>query len=454
MIKLPEEICLVSQAKAVAEKWYKWVGKQLEFIPTKYTAEVPTMAVDSVGRLYINPEFVLTGNDGKPFSVESIAYVLLHEDFHLFLDHPERREALLPNASAEQCLAWNIGCDLVIQQMLDSHDQHRPAGTVCLADCQERWPALEPNCTAERYYSVIWQGMQDEKQKGRDPQDEGDGEGEGQNEGDGAGGKGDEQSQDGADGGSTGDKPGPLDPSNSGSSSDGIPRDYEDEQDLGSVGANLSRLQEVRENLPEVSQSGIGSVAGTIRQMLDNKLVRQPDPFDTLRSIVARATVAQEGSPEETYRRRGRRQEFDDLPIKGYVYHQPECSIIIDTSGSMCCHDRTKRALTAISQGCARVRRPRVVAWDYGLQSDDYLTSADKFVWSGCGGTDMAEAVLYTAKEHNPDCIVLVTDGGTGYPEKPTRMPLVVALVAHDGPPPPSWAKTVDLTKGGKVNVG
>jgi hypothetical protein len=303
--------------------------------------------------------------------------------------------------------------------------------------------------------------MQDERQKGREPQGEGEGDGdssgqsgEGQGEGDSSGQSGEGQSQDGADSGTGSDKPGPLDPRNSGSSSDGKTREYEDEQDIGSVGANLTRLQEVRESLPEVSKSGIGTVAGTIRQMLDNRLVRQPDPFDTLRSIVSRATVAQEGNPEETYRRRGRRQESDDLPVMGHVYHTPQCSIIIDTSGSMCSQERTQRALTAIAQGCARVRNPRVVAWDWGLQSDDYLTSPKNFKWSGCGGTDMAEAVVYTAKKHNPDCIVLVTDGGTRYPEKPTTMPLVVALVAHDGAPPPRWAKTVDLTKGGRANVG
>ena len=461
MVTLEKHIVLVSQAKEKAKEWYHWCGVALDFTPTYYTDKVPTAAVDEVGRMYINPEFICNFN-GKPMSPEMVAWVMLHEHFHNFLDHAERRQTYVPHANQQNLEAWNIAADLVIQQMLDQYDRYRPEGTVNYDDCKERWPKVTPNCTVERYYSVILEGMQEEAKtppppppppRGRpdDDTDIGIPGDDGGNQSDGETGE-DDDNQNHSGGKPDDSQSEPTSDIPGSSSADGVQRDYEEERDLGSVGSNLSRLEEVRQSLSEDESIGQGSTAGNVRQMLNNKLVHQPDPFDKLRNVVARSVTAREGNPEETYRKRSRRQTDDDLPIKGNIYYQPECTIVIDTSGSMTSRARTERAMTAIAQGCQRVRNPRVIAWDAELQGDGRIASPANFQWSGCGGTDMTGALLYAAKEHKPDCIVLVTDGGTRWPDKPLNCPLIVALVANDGYPPP-WAQTVDLTKGGKINV-
>jgi predicted metal-dependent peptidase len=66
------------------------------------------------------------------------------------------------------------------------------------------------------------------------------------------------------------------------------------------------------------------------------------------------------------------------------------------------------------------------------------------FEWVGNGGTDMTAAIEQEDKEHRPDAIVLITDGETDWPTKPTRARLIIALCANcTYSTPPAWAKVV-----------
>lgn len=446
MHKLPSHIVKLSQAKQIARKWYKWIGIYLETIPTQYTEKVPTMAVDNVGRLYVNPEFV------EGLKVEEVAYVLLHEICHNLLDHAARRQRALASPNDKALLVWNIAADLCVQQLLSKYDSYRPDGTVNIHDAMRDNLALRPNMSTERYFTLMFNSDDDHSDvydepfgQTQEPQDNAE-----------QGGSGEQdpsqpsQGEPEASGGS--DKPG-TPRSIGGSSADGVPRDYEGERDLASAGKNLAKLQEVRKELSDDPEVGRGTEAGQIKQALDNRLCPQPDPFDRLKSIVSQSMPSDVGTENWTYRKRGRLTECDDLPKAGVERLAPRCTIVVDTSGSMCSRERTIRAMTAISQGCARVKKPRVIAWDASLADDKELTCHTQFDWSGCGGTDMSEAVQYAAKlTPRPDAIVLVTDGGTPWPQNPLAMPLIVALVADDGTPP-DWAITVDLTKGGTSNV-
>jgi predicted metal-dependent peptidase len=125
----------------------------------------------------------------------------------------------------------------------------------------------------------------------------------------------------------------------------------------------------------------------------------------------------------------------------------PECSIIIDTSGSM--KGTEMKCFKAIADGLRRVHRPRVIAFDATLQSAKRITSLEQFQFQGYGGTDMTAAIEEEDKNHRPDCIVLVTDGETNWPSRRTRARLIVALVKGKAgySVPPSWARVVDLTK-------
>jgi hypothetical protein len=67
----------------------------------------------------------------------------------------------------------------------------------------------------------------------------------------------------------------------------------------------------------------------------------------------------------------------------------------------------------------------------------------DDFVLVGGGGTDMRVPIAHAEKEHKPDCIVLVTDTETPWPDSPTKAQLIVAAT-RDGDVP-GWATKVRI---------
>jgi|688.fasta_scaffold06991_13 predicted metal-dependent peptidase len=488
MVKLPQHVIDICKAKDVAQDFMPYTGRYLEGVPTVFDERVPTMAVDDCGRLYVNPNWL------SQWSPEQNGYVLLHEMLHNLLDHAARREAFLPNPTQEQLETWNEAADLCIQQILEPWDKHRPGESVNLKDFMARVPGIQRGMSTEKYYGILWAHKQKPKgptpppppgggsppPRGGFPGCPGNGQGDEQDDqspGQGSGQSGDEQDdtanglpkpkapnipQQNGNGGPKQDdgqgKPkGKQQHKSSGSASDGIPQDYELPKDLGSVGANLARLQEVlqaMEDDPQLTTRGSGM--GTVKQAISRKFVRVPDPFEELKAIVGRATAAPTGLPERTFRRMNRRQEHDDLPIAGEIKLFPECVIVVDTSGSMGnpqVSGRVAKAMAAIAHGVRRLQQPRVICWDDGLQNDRTISSIKEFKWEGGGGTSMAAAVEMADRKYRPDAIVLVTDCGTDWPDKPTRSRLIVAMVAKDCPPP-KWAKTVDLTREAPAHVG
>lgn len=447
MVKLPPHVIAASRAKDAARKFMPYLGSYLEGIPTTFTAEVETMAVDDCGRLYINPDWASQWSDDQN------GWCLLHEVSHNFLDHAERRRALIPTPNEDQLEAWNIAADIAIQQMLVQFDQHRPQDTWSLKLAMERYPGIVANMSTERMYGIIYTARQG---KGRGPGGQPGNQPSQNPPGNGSGPPGNLPGQNPPGNGSG--KPGKQPHGKSGSASDGMNQPYELNKDLASVGANMQRMQEAADAMDADPSSTRGVGGGMMRRAINVKLRRQPDPFEQLKAIVGRSTASPMGAPEPSYRKRNRRQECDDLPLRGEFKFMPECVIIVDTSGSMGSgpkSDRVARAMTAVAQGLRKVHRPRVIAWDGRLQEDKRIGNLKQFQWVGGGGTSMEAAVEYADTKYKPEAIVLVTDGETAYPDKPTRGRLIVALV--DGSTRgsvPRWAKFVDLTKEAPRHVG
>lgn len=439
-VTLPPHIVAISKAKEVAQTWMKYLGGYLEGCPTIFDTRVPTMGVDSCGRLYVNPDWC------QQWTAEQNAYVLLHEMCHNMLAHADRRQQFLPNATPEQLRVWNEAADLCIQQILQQWDNHRPKPSVELSN-YPHVPGMVPDLSTERYYGLLWNNGQPQQPKSR-PNPNGQ-PGQPSNNPGQPGDEGDGDSQPGQTNGSGAPANGKQPHGQSGSASDGVKQEYELDSDLTSTAANLARLEEVRTQMESDGSIGRGSGAGQLKQSLNVRLRRQPDPFDQLKAIVGKETASPVGVDEYTYRRLSRMQQHDDFPMRGVIKMNPECVIVLDTSGSMGAGprgDRVSRALTAIAQGVRRLRNPRVISWDGRLRGDKRCESIKDFDWVGGGGTSMEEAVKYADEKYRPDCIVLVTDCGTCWPDKPTRARMVVAAVALDSPVP-AWARLVDLTK-------
>jgi predicted metal-dependent peptidase len=429
----------LTKAKMLARSWMPYLSHILNSMRTYVGKDVPTMAVDEHGRLYVNEDWI------GSLPVKQVAYVLLHEVMHVVLSHAKRRKVAIPVPDQEQCYWWNIAADLCIQQMLARH--HRGDEPEVGVKLEGEWqgvkfrdiPGLRPGMTTEAYFGILLDYFR--KQRKKDPAG-GSGEQEGDQQPDQQGdGQGDEQDQQG---GGQPAEPQPLDPTQCGSGSDGIRRDYEKPSRLADEAVMQGKLQELEQRLEEAERSSPGSTPGEMRMAVTARLHPQPDPFDQLRGIVARSVASPLGAEEHTYRRMHRRQPDNCARLRGVVRMAPECSVILDPSGSRCGGGIQERAMTAIAQGLRKVQRPRVVCFDTQVQDARRISSMKDFQWCGCGGTDMTTAIEQEDREQRPDAIVLITDGETHWPSQPTRARLIIALVSHPHySQPPAWAKVV-----------
>lgn len=94
------------KAKFILYKKYPFFGLLLTKLKTVITRDIPTMAVDRIGNIYINPEFVLNDLDQ-----DEVTGVLAHETFHIanltFFRQRGRIHKL-----------WNIATDYIMNRDL------------------------------------------------------------------------------------------------------------------------------------------------------------------------------------------------------------------------------------------------------------------------------------------------------------------------------------------------
>lgn len=370
------------------------------------TKSVDTMAVDKCGRLYINQEFA------ESISVDQFCYCLLHEMLHIVANHVKRFDEV-DGCTKHDLTVWNYAVDLSVQQKLATeYGESEPDGIITIdgtiPGTNTKWldvPGLGRNMTCEKYYELIHPLC---------PIGGGDG----------------------------GNRNQVLDPAKSGSNSGGCSQPYE----LTSDGTQQSMVESHVSMVDRDMERQIvmeGTLAGEVKKELDCRLRPQPDPYPILTRTCARSVRSPLGQPLSTYRIMNRRQQPGQARRRGFDYIGPECSIIIDTSGSM--QGLESRAFTAIAQGLKSVSSPRVIAFDTEIQSAKRMTCAKNFEFVGYGGTAMDKAIIMEDEEHRPDAMVVVTDGMTAWPAKPTRARLVVVLVGRlRSRPVPSWAKVVD----------
>jgi len=298
----------------------------------------------------------------------------------------------------------------------------------------------------------------DRKKKGKqevevDATDDGD-DGDGEQEGDAA-------DQEGTDGSGDAESDRPLDPwedmnpVGGGSCSDGMPRDYEEEpNDNWDSFIEDQLLEAVEKEIEKADQpwsGGRGTVPGCLKETISSKLRPQPNPFDKLRAACGLAAANPRGKPDFTYQRPNRRQAGmpSGLILKGQRKYSPKAVVILDSSGSMTQQCRVK-CLNVVAQGLKAVGDFRVIVGDTMVRLDERFTSMpSSFEFKGGGGTCMTTLIKYAEEKHHPDVIVLATDGGTGWPDKPTKAQLLVALTQDAYVP--KWATTVRIPDEGRA---
>lgn len=101
----------VSKAKSLLILDHPFFGTAVSKRPIIYTDTVPTAAMAGTGQMYINPEFIETGLEGKPLTNRQVMFLLAHEALHYMLCHSLRM-------GHRSGAAWNVACDKVINDTL------------------------------------------------------------------------------------------------------------------------------------------------------------------------------------------------------------------------------------------------------------------------------------------------------------------------------------------------
>jgi predicted metal-dependent peptidase len=419
-----------------------WRAEALELMP--YMASIllnlrpvnapglGTFACDQHYRLYIDFDAV------SKMSPQFCAQALLHECAHLFAHDAERAEE--HGVPRNGRMTFNVAADCA------NNDDLIDAGCTALAE-----HAMQPSTigadkyqTAEFYYDHL------KDLEESDPQ------------------SGDDKSQGGGEGDSDGD--GNASPSwggcGSASGGESAPCELDEENDLdGHAPAATSGEKQIHDisvasDIRDRASKQPGSVPGGLVERASQILKPAEVNWRTVLSRCVRRSVAsRNGEYDVTYSRRSRRLGY--IPYgNGRVVRPgsespiPNLVVVRDTSGSM--GEVELQVVTNEVEGIAKqlgIRDENLVVLDVDVivqATRKYRRAEDLAVVAGRGGTDMAKGILQASElRPTPSAIVVITDGATGWPDEPIRIPVVACIVGNteytsrwETPP---WIKRVDV---------
>jgi predicted metal-dependent peptidase len=196
-------------------------------------------------------------------------------------------------------------------------------------------------------------------------------------------------------------------------------------------------------------QRSRGTVPGGWQRWATAVLEPTIDWRRALAGAVREAAAWASGAVDYTYRRPSRRA----AAMRGVVLPTlrqpvPRVAVVVDTSGSMAEEDlrdamgEITGVLRAVGIGGNRIT---VLACDADVHATRRVSSVDQVVLAGGGGTDMRVGIEAALRgPETPHVVVVLTDGGTPWPDAPPSSARVIAaLIGADPLPPPAWIETV-----------
>ncbi len=356
-----------------------------------------TFAVDEALRLYVDGEAL------DRWSIEEAAGVLLHEVGHVIRDHAGRARVI--GVTFDSSRRWNVAADAELNDDLVADGVKLPDGGGVLPSAL----GLPPGRLAEFYFHHLTDDMSDSTDCGS-----------------------------GCHGQETMEEPGAgpigLQP--------------------GMSGAEMLVLRRrVADEIMLQAGTTPGSSAGGWTRWAEATLDPQLDWRTVLSGLIRQTIASVSGRVDYSYARPSRRR-VNRVVLAAMRQPLPVVSIVVDVSASI--GDDELAVAWSEVHGCLRaigVRRDllRVYATDVETTRIDDITN-HKVALSGGGGTDLRAGIeVALTDKPRPGVIVVLTDGFTPWPERPTPVPLVVGLfpvpegfVSHR-PEPPSWAAIVDI---------
>jgi predicted metal-dependent peptidase len=371
--------------------------------------QVPTMAVDQHWRCYVSPAFV----DRTP--LEELAGVWVHEVSHLLRDHHGRSErvALARGLTGPgERLRMNIAADCEINDDVYGEGLPPPDGAIHPANLR-----LRPGELMEDYLLQFRLGPYTQHLAWLD----------------------------------------------CGSGVDAQLREW----DLGPDDAHGLTPQERDAVRFRVAQAVIGRPGNASKgwQRWAEQAFHPPQPWrDLLAGAVRSAATSSGASDDYTYGRPSRRAaSLPGIVLPSMRRRPPRVCVIIDTSESVT-NAELGSAMLEVAAICRAVGGRRdlltVLTCDVAAHIAHPLCQAEGIPLLGGGGTDLRAGFARALRTSpRPDVIVALTDGQTPWPERRPPCRTVVGLFPRRNtarwpddadpdyvpPPPPDWARVVDI---------
>ena len=97
-----------------------------------------------------------------------------------------------------------------------------------------------------------------------------------------------------------------------------------------------------------------------------------------------------------------------------------------------------------------RGNRVTVLACDADVHAVTRVVKTEQVELAGGGGTDMRVGIAAALRSPDrPQIVVVLTDGGTPWPDEPTACRLIAGLIGPNPPLPPAWVESVHITPTG-----
>ncbi|MGB7979737.1 MAG: VWA-like domain-containing protein [Candidatus Nanopelagicales bacterium] len=423
------------------------------------TEQVAKMATDLAWRLYVNPQWLL---DPVP-DIAEVGRELAHQIWHLLADHGGRAHDL--GVSGATSRAWRAAADVTIHPILESlprephtagpvasrsaapvgragHRAH-PGGAGTPAHVMAAREAafgdqhvvvsatslgLPPGLSAEEYFAMLSGLPAAGAEPDVDPAWE-------------------------SGGGDQGSGPDPS----CGSGCDGLHRRYELPETAEQGGLSAVAGAAIRRTVAISMRDSVGqgSLPGQWQRWVEQVLDPIVDWRNVLHAAVRRGLGWAHGHTDYTYTRISRRQAGAGPVILPALRRPvPRVGIVVDTSGSVD-DGLLAQALGEIDGvlGTLGVPDPQVsvLAVDAAVQTVSAIRSARAIPLAGGGGTNMSLGIA-AAQELRPrvEVIIVLTDGWTDWPARPTPVPVIAVLIGRERaalPSTPDWIQRVECVR-------
>jgi len=457
----------IAAAIDILSRRFPYLRTFIMTVPIIESHNVPTMAASEDWKIYYNPDFV------NETPLEQIVGTFYHEIDHCLKDHAGRFRKQFNNP-IERTIA-NIAVDLETNNRVLDDGLKLPDG----AALPEMF-GLPKGLLAEEYYKELLRqandvinqikqqmkdkmgqmGSGDVSSECRDNSDStddtasaSDGSNQQKNGGKDKKNKGDKASKSdqgnndkkGDDGDNEENQGGDVHDkiiNKSGSSHDGIKREWETDEEKGINEMEKELMKrKIANDMKEYKR--IGKLPGHWERWADEVLKPKIDWRRELQKLLKGSIENAMGKMDYTYSKRNRRYCDHDIVLPGYKGYLPRIAVVIDTSGSMTNGDIS----LAIGEvyGILKTMNAKitVISCDAAVHNVQKIKNIDEIKLIGGGGTNMAVGIT-EALNHKPDLIVVITDGYTPWPDEEIDCKVIAVLTSHEKlHGVPSWIKPI-----------